>query len=93
MEIPGYQNVYSMGDCAAFRENPLPQTAQVAQQEGTYIAKFLNLKAKLNIPSESEEVLVEKVKSQLGPFHFNFRGQLGNFLFFIFYFLFFIFIF
>jgi NADH dehydrogenase FAD-containing subunit len=80
MEVPGIPNVYAIGDCAAFKENPLPQTAQVAQQEGFYIAKFLNAKAKLN-PSGvlSEDVVLDKVRSEIGTFRFNFRGQLGLF--------------
>lgn len=35
-------NIFAAGDCASFEDRPLPQTAQVAEQEGKYIAKLLN---------------------------------------------------
>jgi len=35
-------SIYAMGDCAAIEDNPLAQTAQVAGQQGAYIAKSLN---------------------------------------------------
>lgn len=35
-------SVYGMGDCAAYKEKPLPQLAQVASQQGIYIAKLFN---------------------------------------------------
>lgn len=31
--------MYAAGDCAEIEANPLPATAQVAQQQGRYIAK------------------------------------------------------
>lgn len=31
--------MYAAGDCAEIEANPLPATAQVAQQEGKYLAK------------------------------------------------------
>lgn len=42
---PRYPNVYVVGDCAAFEVNPLPPTAQAAEQQGKYVAKYLNAKA------------------------------------------------
>lgn len=33
--------VYALGDCAAYAETPLPATAQVAAQQGEYLAKLL----------------------------------------------------
>ena len=42
-----FDNVSCIGDCAAFETSPLPQTAQVASQQGKYVAKFLNEKAKV----------------------------------------------
>merc|ERR1712110_1088075 len=35
-------DIYAISDCASVRGNPLPQTAQVANQEGMYLAKHLN---------------------------------------------------
>jgi NADH:ubiquinone reductase (non-electrogenic) len=37
-ERPG---VWALGDCAAVGDPPLPATAQVAQQQGAYLAKLL----------------------------------------------------
>lgn len=35
-------NIYAIGDCAAERTTARPQTAQVANQEGKYVARILN---------------------------------------------------
>lgn len=37
---PGVEGVYAVGDCAAFETNPLPATAQGAEQEGKYLAQY-----------------------------------------------------
>ena len=39
--IPGAPGVYAIGDCASIRDTPIPETAQVAQQEGKYLARSL----------------------------------------------------
>lgn len=36
------ESIYAVGDCAVIADNPLPPTAQVAQQQGTHLAKILN---------------------------------------------------
>ena len=36
------QNVFSIGDCAAVEDSPYPRTAQVAEAQGKWLAKFLN---------------------------------------------------
>ena len=36
------KNVFAIGDCATQHGHPMPSTAQVAQQEGKYIATLLN---------------------------------------------------
>ncbi len=41
LRLPGRENVYALGDCAAVGNPPLPATAQVAQQQGAYLAKAL----------------------------------------------------
>jgi NADH:ubiquinone reductase (non-electrogenic) len=41
LRLPGREDVYAVGDCAAVEEPPLPATAQVAQQQGKYLAKAL----------------------------------------------------
>lgn len=39
--LPGREDVYAVGDCAAVGEPPLPATAQVAEQQGKYLARSL----------------------------------------------------
>lgn len=41
LRLPGREGVYALGDCAAVGDPPLPATAQVAQQQGSYLAKSL----------------------------------------------------
>ena len=41
LRVPGREGVYALGDCAAVGEPALPATAQVAQQEGKYLAGAL----------------------------------------------------
>jgi NADH:ubiquinone reductase (non-electrogenic) len=41
LRIPGREGAYAIGDCAAVGEPPLPATAQVAQQQGKYLAGAL----------------------------------------------------
>lgn len=36
------ENIYAVGDCAIIEGNPLPPTAQVAQQQSAHLAKVLN---------------------------------------------------
>lgn len=38
-------SVFSIGDCCSYEEGPLPQTAQVAGQQGAYVARLLNREA------------------------------------------------
>jgi len=46
VKAEGVECVYAIGDCAAFETNPLPATAQGAEQEGKYLAWALNQKAR-----------------------------------------------
>jgi len=58
------KDVYAIGDCAIYPKNPLPATAQAAEQEGKYVANLLNRKAaKPDLP--------------LKPFHYNYQGMLA----------------
>jgi NADH:ubiquinone reductase (non-electrogenic) len=41
LRVPGREGVYALGDCAAVGEPALPATAQVAQQQGKYLAGAL----------------------------------------------------
>lgn len=60
--IKGFQQIYSLGDCATIEGNILPATSQVAQQEGYYLAKSLNALASLR---------------PLKPFTYHHRGMLA----------------
>jgi NADH:ubiquinone reductase (non-electrogenic) len=39
--VPGHQDIYALGDCAAAGDPPMPATAQIAQQQGKYLAKAI----------------------------------------------------
>lgn len=41
LRLPRREGAYALGDCAAVGDPPLPATAQVAQQQGSYLAKAL----------------------------------------------------
>lgn len=62
LRLPGLEEVYALGDCAAVGEPPLPATAQVAQQQGKYLARALDRRR--------EERPVE-------PFRFKASGMLA----------------
>mmetsp|Transcript_77114 Transcript_77114/g.160532 ORF Transcript_77114/g.160532 Transcript_77114/m.160532 type:complete len:482 (+) Transcript_77114:95-1540(+) len=42
LKIKDTEDIYALGDCATIEEYWLPQTAQVANQQGIYLAKMLN---------------------------------------------------
>src|ERR1051325_5132934 len=46
LRVPGCDGVYALGDCATLEERNVPATAQLAQQEGRYLARSLNALAK-----------------------------------------------
>jgi NADH:ubiquinone reductase (non-electrogenic) len=56
---PQLENIFTIGDCAAMENDPRPQTAQVAEQEGKYVAWVLNNLAK---------------GKQVDSFHYKYRG-------------------
>ncbi|RPH55516.1 hypothetical protein EHM82_05165, partial [bacterium] len=63
LRLPNRPGVYALGDCAAVGEPPLPATAQVAQQQGTYLARVLE-RWRRGTPVEE-------------PFHFKASGMLA----------------
>jgi len=63
LRVKKLNNVYAMGDCAQIENNPLASLAQVAQQEGIYLAKVFNRR------SEGKEATE--------PFKFNWMGRLA----------------
>ncbi len=42
LQVPGHPEILAVGDCAAVIGANLPQTAQVAMQQGKYLARTLN---------------------------------------------------
>jgi len=42
LRVPSQPDVFALGDCAVIEERPLAQLAQVANQQGKYLAKALN---------------------------------------------------
>ncbi|MFQ6612594.1 MAG: FAD-dependent oxidoreductase [Fidelibacterota bacterium] len=46
LAVKGLENVFSLGDCALVENRPLPATAQVAQQQGRYLARQWRQRAK-----------------------------------------------
>ncbi|CAE7906545.1 unnamed protein product [Symbiodinium microadriaticum] len=49
LKVKGEDDIYAIGDCSTIEDYWLPQTAQVANQEGQYLAKVLSQKDPLNI--------------------------------------------
>jgi len=45
LRLPGRSGAFAIGDCAACAEEPVPATAQVAQQQGKHLARSLRLVA------------------------------------------------
>jgi NADH:ubiquinone reductase (non-electrogenic) len=46
LQVVGHSGVYALGDCARPAEQDLPQLAQVAEQQGRYLARSLNARAR-----------------------------------------------
>ena len=47
----GYcSNIFAIGDCAVIEGKELPATAQVAQQLGLFMAKYMNKEMKISVP-------------------------------------------
>lgn len=58
LRVPGREGVYAMGDCTIGGDPPLPATAQVAQQQGKYLAGALERRRR------DEEAAPFKFKAQ-----------------------------
>jgi NADH:ubiquinone reductase (non-electrogenic) len=46
LKVQGEDSIYALGDCSIMQGNPLPATAQVAEQQGLYLAKAFRARAK-----------------------------------------------
>ncbi len=61
-QVPGLENIYAVGDCSVNPIHPLPATAQVAQQQGKYLAHILNRRLR---------------RKEVKPFHYRDLGMLA----------------
>ncbi|GJQ14764.1 hypothetical protein GpartN1_g6555.t1 [Galdieria partita] len=55
LRVKGALNVFAVGDCAAVEPVPLPATAQVAGQQGAYLARLFNRDYCLSCPVPESE--------------------------------------
>ena len=65
--VYGADNVYAIGDCTFNAEDPLPATAQVASQQGSYLgrlySKGFDMSAPVNVPPSRRVYVEEKAES------------------------------
>mmetsp|Transcript_7977 Transcript_7977/g.12091 ORF Transcript_7977/g.12091 Transcript_7977/m.12091 type:complete len:428 (-) Transcript_7977:13-1296(-) len=56
LRVKGTSGIYAIGDCGVIYENPLPQTAQVAAQQGAFLARLFNRSYNLteSLPTKKE---------------------------------------
>jgi NADH dehydrogenase len=50
LRLPGFPDVYAIGDCAADATSPLPQLGSVAKQQGLHVGESLSLQSKGHEP-------------------------------------------
>jgi NADH dehydrogenase FAD-containing subunit len=55
VECVGNGRVFALGDCAADSERPLPALAQVALQQGKYVAKLLNTVTDVKLVEQTKQ--------------------------------------
>jgi len=70
LQVENVKNVWALGDCAS---SGLPPTAQVAYQQGEYLARQFNNNIKNDI-NDINDINDNKKKK---PFQFNNNGQIG----------------
>ncbi|CAJ1380687.1 unnamed protein product [Effrenium voratum] len=61
LKVKGEDDIFAIGDCSTIEDYWLPQTAQVANQEGQYLAKCLS----------------NKDSSNIKPFEFHNKGMMA----------------
>lgn len=66
-ELVPLPNVFALGDCASQQSTPLPATAQVANQKGTYLAHLFNTHS----PSSTSPAKAD-------PFAFANKGSMAS---------------
>ncbi|KAI5074679.1 hypothetical protein GOP47_0010640 [Adiantum capillus-veneris] len=77
LRVPGFEDVYAIGDCAGFVESVgkpvLPALAQVAERQGKYLARELNRIVKAGGGYASSTVTVEGP-----PFEYHHLGSMAT---------------
>lgn len=83
LRVKGYEDsAYALGDCACIEDNPLPATAQVAQQQAKYLARALSApkgtKTKQFVYRPlGRMTYIGSMSALLGSKFFNISGFLG----------------
>jgi NADH:ubiquinone reductase (non-electrogenic) len=73
-------NIYALGDCCANTDSPLPPLAQVAEQQGKYLASVLNAEARNLNPTQGEGGGAQGSGSggELQPFKYRHLGSMAT---------------
>jgi NADH:ubiquinone reductase (H+-translocating) len=71
MSVPGYANVFVIGDTAFMTQGgkPLPGVAQVAMQQGTYVASIIRQRVESGNTENTHAAV---------PFHYHDKGNLAT---------------
>jgi NADH:ubiquinone reductase (H+-translocating) len=80
MSVPGYPNVFVIGDtaCATQAGKPLPGVAQVAMQEGTYVASVITRRLESGDIGNAHADGSTVFRSTYAPFHYHDKGNLAT---------------
>ncbi|WIA34774.1 hypothetical protein OEZ86_013079 [Tetradesmus obliquus] len=73
-------HIYALGDCCATTDSPLPPLAQVAEQQGKYLASVLNAEARNLNPTHGEGGGAQGSGSggELQPFKYRHLGSMAT---------------
>jgi NADH:ubiquinone reductase (non-electrogenic) len=73
-------HIYALGDCCANTDSPLPPLAQVAEQQGKYLASILNAEARNLNPTMGEGGGAQGSGSggELQPFKYRHLGSMAT---------------
>ncbi|KAF6256151.1 pyridine nucleotide-disulfide oxidoreductase-domain-containing protein, partial [Scenedesmus sp. NREL 46B-D3] len=73
-------HIYALGDCCANTDSPLPSLAQVAEQQGKYLASVLNAEARNLNPTLGEGGGAQGAGSagELQPFKYRHLGSMAT---------------
>jgi NADH dehydrogenase FAD-containing subunit len=73
-------HIYALGDCCANTDSPLPPLAQVAEQQGKYLASILNAEARNLNPTLGEGGGAQGSGSggELQPFKYRHLGSMAT---------------